>query len=503
MKRCPICQQIYTDETMRFCRVDGTALESLENAPTEILNERAVTPGPVTGLRTNVLSEPSQPIPQPKITGDLKPETRYARSGDINIAYQVLGNGPLDLIYVPGWVTHLEYGWEEPSLARFYQRLASFSRLILFDKRGTGLSDQSTNLPTLEQRMDDVRAVMEAVHSERAVVFGVSEGGNMAMLFAATYPERTIALITFGVFAKRVYDAEYPWAPTPEERQKFYDAIEKEWGGPVGVEDIAPSMAHDEHFRRWWATYQRRSASPRAAMALARLNTAIDVRHVLPAIRVPTLVLHRTGDRDSNIDEARYIAAHIPNAKFVELPGEDHLIFVGDQDAIFAEVENFVATVHRTGEVDSVLATILTIMCRSEGVEPARDELSSLQALAKRDTEWFKGRPVVSENAAFCATFDGPIRAIRCARAIRDASSEINVEVKIGLHTGLCEIRGDAVSGKAVEIGREVAARAASKQILLTNTVMDLVSGADIVVADKGSCRFEGLREECCLYGLL
>src|SRR5438874_185038 len=268
MKRCPICHHTYTDDTMRFCRVDGTVLELAGEAPTEPLSERRVTPAHANRLKTNVLSEPSQPI-RATTTGDLKPETHYAKSGDINIAYQVLGDGPIDLIYVPGWVTHLEYGWEEPSLARFYRRLASFSRLIPFDKRGTGLSDQSTNMPTLEQRMDDVRAVMEAGHSERAVVFGMSEGGNMAMLFAATYPERTIALITFGVFAKRVYDPEYPWAPTPEERKKFYDAIENEWGGPVGIEDLAPSVAHDARVRNWWASYQRRSASPRAALELA------------------------------------------------------------------------------------------------------------------------------------------------------------------------------------------------------------------------------------------
>ena len=487
---------------MRYCRADGGVLESIGEAPTEILSERRVTPAHARSLVTNVLSEPLQPI-RAETTGDLKPETHYARSGDINIAYQVLGKGPIDLIYVPGWVTNLEYGWEEPLLARFLRRLASFSRLILFDKRGTGLSDQSTNMPTLEQRMDDVRAVMEAVHSERAVVFGSSEGGNMAMLFAATYPERTIALITFGVFAKRVYDPEYPWAPTPEERKKFYDAIENEWGGPVGIEDLAPSVAHDGRVRNWWASYQRRSASPRAALELAQLNTSIDVRHVLPAIRVPTLVLHRIEDRDSKIEEGRYIAAQIPDAKLVELPGEDHLIFVGDQEAILMEVENFVANVRRTAEVDSVLATILTITYPSEGVEPPRDELSAMRALATRETEWFKGRVVEAEAVAFCATFDGPIRAIRCARAIRDGSVEIGFEVQIGLHTGLCEVRGDIVSGKAVEISREVAARASSGQILLTNTVMDLVSGSDIVVADKGTCRFEGLREECCLYGLV
>ena len=501
MKRCPICQQTYMDETLRFCRLDGATLEALADAPTEILTGRSAPSA--GGVPTTVLDEPSQPISRATTTEDLKPETRYAKSGDINIAYQVLGNGPIDLIYVPGWVTHLEYGWEEPSLARFYRRLASFSRLILFDKRGTGLSDQSTNLPTLEQRMDDVRAVMEAVHSDRAVVFGMSEGGNMAMLFAATYPERTIALITFGVFAKRVYDPEYPWAPTPEKRQKFYDAIEHEWGGPLGVDDLAPSMAHDERFRHWWASYQRRSASPRAALALAQLNTSIDVRHVLPAIRVPTLVLHRTGDRDSNIDEGRYIASHIPDAKFVELPGNDHLIFVGDQDAIFNEVEDFVTKVHRTDETDSVLATILTVTGSFEKADGTPNLLSDFQALAKREAEWFKGRVVASHDAAFCATFDGPIRAIRCARAIRDASSQMPFEVKLGLHTGLCEIAGDNVTGKAVEISREVAARADAGQILLTNTVMDLVAGSDVVVTNKGVCRFEGLANECCLYGLV
>src|SRR5207249_10941770 len=223
------CHQTDSDETMKFCRSDGATLEHLEDVPTEILTKRFTADTKSrAGLATTVLD-----TPRTRTTGDLKPETRYAKSGDINIAYQVLGSGPIDLIYVPGWVTHLEYGWEEPSLARFYRKLASFSRLILFDKRGTGLSDQSTNLPTLEQRMDDVRAVMEAVGSERAAVFGMSEGGNMAMLFAATYPERTLGLITFGVFAKRVWEPDYPWAPTQKERQKVYDLIEKEWCVPL------------------------------------------------------------------------------------------------------------------------------------------------------------------------------------------------------------------------------------------------------------------------------
>src|SRR5438477_6336826 len=408
MKRCPKCQRAYTDETLSFCRADGMQLVreavSSEDSPTRLINSPACD----DALQTEILRDATPGrAPRTEVTADLRPETKYARSGEINIAYQVLGDGPVDLIYVPGWVTHLEYGWEEPSLARFYRKLASFSRLILFDKRGTGLSDQSTNLPTLEQRMDDVRAVMQAVGSKRAVVFGMSEGGNMAMLFAATYPERTIALITFGVFAKRIYDAEYPWAPTPEARQKFYDAIEHEWGGPLGVEDLAPSIANDQRFRNWWASYQRRSASPRAALTLAKLNTSIDVRHVLRAIRVPTLILHRREDRDSNIEEGRYIASHIPEAKFVELPGEDHLLFVGDQDAVLREVENFISKSGRAADVDSVLATVLYIAATSTSKDEGSDT-RRFNVLARREVDWFKGRVSEANDNEFCAIFDGP-----------------------------------------------------------------------------------------------
>ncbi|PYS92589.1 MAG: adenylate/guanylate cyclase domain-containing protein [Acidobacteria bacterium] len=437
-------------------------------------------------------------MPRAKITADLRPETRYARSGDTQIAYQVIGEGPVDLVYVPGWVTHLEYGWEEPSLARFYRRLASFSRLILFDKRGTGLSDQTTDLPTLEQRMDDVRAVMEAVGSERAVVFGMSEGGNMALLFAATYPERTIALVTFGVFASRVWSPDYPWAPTPDERQKFYDAIEHEWGGPIGVEDLAPSRAHDEHFRMWWASYQRRSASPRAALALARMNTLIDVRHVLPAIRVPTLVLHRTGDLDSNIEEGRYIAAHIPEARFVELPGNDHLLFVGDQDAVLHEVAGFIQGIRQAQDSASVLATVLCAEIVVPGIVTAGEEsgrqqdlLKRFHALARREVEWFKGQAHGAWAEGFLATFDGPVRAIRCACAIRESARRLDVEIKVGLHTGLCDLKGAAVGGTAVEISRLVASEAAAGEVFVSSTVRDLVSGSGLAFRDRGMLTFE------------
>jgi pimeloyl-ACP methyl ester carboxylesterase len=291
-----------------------------------------VVTAPKRGYRLGVDVQSSQPPAR---------DVRYAQSGEVSIAYQVAGDGPVDLVYVPGWVSHLEFGWESPRVARFYERLASFSRLILFDKRGTGLSDRAFGLPTVEQRMDDVRAVMDAAQSGKALVFGMSEGGGMAMAFAACHPDRVRALALYGVFAKREWAPDYPWAPTAEQRQRFFDAIEHGWGGPVGIEDIAPSLVHDDEFRDWWATYQRRSASPAAALALARMNTAIDVRAHLPAIQAPTLVMHRTDDKDAHIDEGRYVAGHIPGARFVELSGEDHLIYAGDTDAVVAEVRDF------------------------------------------------------------------------------------------------------------------------------------------------------------------
>jgi len=285
----------------------------------------------------------------------MAPETLYARSGDLNIAYQVTGEGARDLVYVPGWVSNIELMWEEPAMARFLDRLASFSRLILFDKRGTGLSDRVSNneLPTLEQRMDDVRAVLEAVGSERAALFGHSEGGNMCVLFAATYPERTSALITLGCFAKRRDpDDDYPWAPTAENREESVEDVEQNWGRlrPEDVEYYAPSRVGDEQFVRNLERYLRRAASPGAAAALLRMNSYIDVREVLPTIRVPTLVLHRTGDHDVNVAEGRYLASRIPGAKFVELAGADHWISAGDTDAIADEIEEFLTGTRPTGD---------------------------------------------------------------------------------------------------------------------------------------------------------
>ena len=434
-----------------------------------------------------------------KASGE-RPETKYARSGDVSIAYMVMGDGPLDLVYVPGWVTHLEYAWEEPSLARYYRRLASVSRLILFDKRGTGLSDKTANPPTLEERMDDVRAVMDAVGSERAALFGASEGGNMSILFAATYPDRTTALITCGVYAKRIWDPEYPWAPTPEVRQKWFDSIQQEWGGIHDLLNLAPGVGDDERFQRWWATYLRRSVSPGAALAFGQANTQIDVRHILPAIRVPTLVLHRAGDLEVKVEEGRYIASRIPGAKYVEIPGDDHLPWVGDQDAILREVEAFLTSIRPVPNLDRVLTTVMFAhvvapSARAGEIEEHRrqDLLKQYRALVRSNLARFRGREIETNGERLLATFDGPARAIRAASAIVDAARRLGLEVKAGLHTGECDLVGDKLGGVALEIARQVTAQARPGELLVSSTVKDLVAGSGTSFQDRGAHVVEGV----------
>jgi pimeloyl-ACP methyl ester carboxylesterase/DNA-binding winged helix-turn-helix (wHTH) protein len=419
------------------------------------------------------------------------PETHYARSGDVNIAYQVIGSGPRDLVFIMGWVSHLEYFWAEPSFARFLHRLASFSRLILIDKRGTGLSDRVTELPTLEQRMDDVRAVMDRVGSQYAALIGVSEGGPMCALFAATYPEKTRALVMVGTYAKRQWDPDYPWGPTLEARDAFYQHIRDDWGGPIGIEARAPSMANDPAFRAWWATYLRMGASPGAALALTRMNAGIDIRGILPSIRVPTLVIHRRHDHLLNVEEGRYIAGRIPGARFVELPGEDHLPFVGDQDAIIDEIERFVTGAPAAGTrpaLDRVLATILH--ARVDGVAAA-----AFLEHAGRECEWFRGRPLPSTEGQFVAAFDGPARAIRCASALTEAGSRFAVQVRVGLHTGECTIDEGVASGSPLDLASGIAYRAASGEALVSRTVRDIVGDAGLPFADRGVHPIPGMGE--------
>jgi class 3 adenylate cyclase len=433
------------------------------------------------------------------------PITRYAKSGDINIAYQTVGSGPFDLVLVPGWVSNVEYSWEEPQLAAVYRKLASFSRLILFDKRGTGLSDRvpSAELPGLEARMDDVRAVLDAAGSERAALLGVSEGAGLSILFAATYPQRTIALTIFGGFAKRLWTPDYPWAPTLEQRETWIDSLEKGWGGSVDIETIAPSRAGDPEFARWFATYLRRSASPSAAVMLARMNTHVDIRSALPAVGVPTLVMHRSGDRDANVAEGRYIAEHIPGARFLELPGNDHLWFAGDSEAVVGEVEEFLTGMRTKSEPERLLATVLftDIVASTEkaseiGDAQWRDLLEKHHTLVRREVARFRGREVKNTGDGFLVTFDGPARAVRCAVAVVDGVQEYGLEVRAGLHTGECEIFGDDVGGIAVHIAARVQALAQPNEVLVSSTVRDLVVGSGLRFGSRGRRQLKGIPGE-------
>jgi pimeloyl-ACP methyl ester carboxylesterase/DNA-binding winged helix-turn-helix (wHTH) protein len=426
-----------------------------------------------------------EPVPHAKLAAP--GPVLYARSGDVNIAYQVCGSGPIDLVFVMGWVSHLEYFWKEPSFARFLSRLASFSRLILFDKRGTGLSDPVTHLPTLEQRMDDVRAVLDAAGSRRAVLLGVSEGGPMCSLFAATYPGQTEALIMIGTYARRLQASDYPWAPTPEQRELFFKEIVENWGGPVGIADRAPSAADDPAFRDWWAAFLRMGASPAAAIALTKMNTEIDVRHILPTIRVPTLVLHRTGDRCLQLDEGRYVASLIPNARFVELAGDDHLPFVGDQDALLDEVERFLTLARPSIDGNRVLVTILCGRSGSgPGVETGESAERFLLDAASQHAPRFGGHVVRASSGRIYAVFDGPARAIRCACAICLDARRANQIIGVGLHTGECDMVAGAPQGVAVDIGSRVADVAAPGEVLVTRTVVDLVAGSGLRFVDRG-----------------
>jgi class 3 adenylate cyclase/surfactin synthase thioesterase subunit len=437
------------------------------------------------------------------------PKTEYAKSGEIHIAYQVIGDGPLDLILVPGWVSNFELSWRNLEYSRFLQRLAAFSRLILFDKRGTGLSDRvsESELPGLEQRMDDVRAVMDAVDSDSAALMGVSEGGTMSVLFAATYPKRTIALITFGIFAKRIWSHDYPWAPTPEQRQRWFDLVEQDWGGIVDLEEMAPSVSDDQQFREWWSAYLRQSASPAAALALGKMNTQIDIRGVLSSIQAPTLVLHRIGDRTVQIEEARYISSQIPGAKLVELPGSDHLPWVGDSRALLDEVEAFLTGTRPLYQGDRVLATILftDIVSSTKHASDLGDQewhtlLERHNALVRTELSHFAGREIRTTGDGFLVTFDGPARAIRCACAIRDAVKRLGIEIRAGLHTGEIEFLDERVAGIGVHIASRVMDEAGPSEVLVSRTVKDLIAGSGIDLKEKGVYSLKGIPEEWCLF---
>ena len=437
------------------------------------------------------------------------PKTQYARSGDLHIAYQVTGSGPLDLVVVPGFVSHLEYQWEHPWSRRYCERLASFSRLIRFDKRGTGLSDRVGNIPTLEQRMDDVRAVMDAVGSERAALLGGSEGGPMAILFAATYPERTSALVLYGSYARRPWAPDHPFGVTEQEWHAMIETIEKTWGEAGQPDARAPSAAGDPGYRQWWSTYQRLAASPGAAVAVMQMNKDIDVRPILPAIRVPTLVVHRMGDRVIRVEQARYLAQHIPGARLVEVPGDDHAPWVGDMDVILDEVEEFLTGTRHEADTDRVLATVLftdivgsTERAATLGDRKWRDVLDGYYALARRELVRFRGREIDTAGDGFFAAFDGPARAIRCAEAITAGVTPLGIGIRAGLHTGECEVMGDKVGGIAVHIGARVAGLAKPGEVLVSSTVKDLVAGSGLAFAERGIHTLKGVPGEWRLFAV-
>lgn len=416
-----------------------------------------------------------------------KPETKYVQNGDVNVAYQVVGNGDLDIVFVMGWISHLEYFWEEPHFAAFLNRLASFSRLILFDKRGTGLSDRVplNQLPTLEQRMEDVHAVMNAVGSKKAVLIGVSEGGPMCSLFAATYPEKTIAMVMIGSYAKRIKDEEYPWGVSQADRESFFEYIGQNWGKPVGIEERAPSLANDEIFRNWWATYLRMGASPGAAVALTKMNAEIDVRNVLPMIRVPTLIIHRKGDLCLKVEEGRFLAQEVKGCKYVELEGIDHLPFVGNQEEILDEIEEFLTGMRHSEEYDRVLATAL---CAKINNWQILDENS--QQMIFKQIELFKGQKISFEDGKISAIFDGPARAVRCANAVSESINRFGLQTQAGLHTGECDIFGEKVGGIAIQLAEKIADEAKFGEIFVSRTIKDLVAGSGLIFDEIGKKSF-------------
>jgi len=437
------------------------------------------------------------------------PQTRFAKSGEVSIAYQVVGGGPTDLVLVPGWVSNIEVFWEHPAAAGFLSRLASFCRLILFDKRGTGLSDRVANIPNIETRMDDVRAVMDAAKSQRAVLFGYSEGGPMSAVFSATYPMRAAGLIMHGSYARRVRGADYPWGAAPEEIEQFVETCTRDWGGPVGMDIRAPSLIHDESFRQWWARFVRMGVSPGGNAEILRMNAQIDIRHVLPSIRVPTLILHPTGDLTSPVEGGRFLARHVPGAKLVELPGIDHIPFGDTTDRALAEIETFVRTLPQEAEPDRVLATVMfadvvgsTERAVELGDRQWRELLGKFHSAVRGELGRFRGRVIDSAGDGVLAAFDGPARAVRCAAAVGQAVKPLGLRIRAGVHTGECEILGEKLAGIAVHIGARVAAAAQPDEVLVSSTVKDLVAGSGLTFSDRGAQPLKGVPGEWRLFAV-
>ena len=436
-------------------------------------------------------------------------DVRFARSGDIDVAYRVVGEGPVDLVYAQGAYTHLEICWELPQFRRYCERLAEFTRLILFDKRGMGMSDRVPGATTLEERMDDIRAIMDAVGSERAAVMGESEGGPLAMLFAAAHPERTVSLVLQGAEVRERTDEEWPWGESTD--QEFEDAmatLQERWGKGLGIDAVAPSVAGQPWAREWRGRVQTHSNTPAAAEAFMRMAFDIDVRHVAPAIKVPTLIIHAAGDQVCHVENARFLARTIEGAQYVELPVGDHVPWF-DPDETIGQIREFLTGMRETRTADRVLATVLftdlvgsTAQAAVLGDRRWRDLLEQHHASVRRELARFDGHEVDTAGDGFFATFDGPARAIRCARAIVEGVRPLGLDVRAGLHTGEVELADGKVAGIAVNIGARVAGRAGAREVLVSGTVKDLVAGSGLEFEDRGVATLKGVPGEWRLFAV-
>jgi class 3 adenylate cyclase/pimeloyl-ACP methyl ester carboxylesterase len=435
------------------------------------------------------------------------PDTRFARAGELCIAYQVIGEGDVDVILVPQWLSNIEQYWEHPASSYFLRRIASFSRLILFDKRGTGLSDPAPTTQTLEERMDDVLAVMDAAGSERAVLLGTSEGGPMAALFAATHPERCESLILYGACARWLQAPDYPEGRPREVAELYGRRWIEGWGSGASLGVLSPSLAPDERFRNWWGRFERHSVRPSMVKPIIDTINDTDVRAVLPAIRVPTLIIHRRGDRLVDVANGRYLAAHVEGARYVELPGDDHIYFAGNPDAILDEIEEFVTGSRGRHDHESVLATVMFTDIVSSTEHAARlgdrrwhELLDDHDRVVHGQITDYRGRKIRSTGDGVFATFDGPARAIRCALSVIDAARRLDLDLRAGLHTGECELAGDDLAGVTVHIGARIADLAEPSQVLVSGTVRDLVVGSNIEFRYRGEEALQGVPGEWRLF---
>jgi pimeloyl-ACP methyl ester carboxylesterase/class 3 adenylate cyclase len=439
-------------------------------------------------------------------------ETRYAESGDVQIAYQVLGEGSLDLILVAEFWHAIEAQWDQPDLAEFLLRLGSFGRLVTFDQRGTGVSDPipRDEPPSLEQWLDDVSGVMDAVGSKEAVLVGMGGGGSLSMLFAATYPERTAGLVLVNSFPRLTQASDYEWGRAPAVEDEVLHVMRTGWGRGVLLDVVAPSKVGDESFRQWWAKYQRLGSSPGTIVRMRRMVDEFDIRDVLPSIRVPTLVLHRAGNTFVRVEHGRYLAERIPGARYVEVPGVDYFPFLGNADVFLDEIERFVKGLTPSPETDRVVSTVLftdivgsTRRASELGDRPWAELLGLHHTAVRRELERFRGQEVDTAGDGFFATFDGPARAVRCALAVCEAVQPLGLEIRAGVHTGEVELTDGAIRGLAVHIGQRVLSEAEAGEVLVSSTVKDLTAGSGLTFSDRGTHAFKGVPDEWRLFGVM